>query len=106
MISRRCVFLAAALLFGSGISIGLAQDNSGTNSGSQPDSLGDAARKARAQKKDPGKSAKVFTNDDIGGLKGTISVIGTETGKKYTTDNATEKTQDNKKTPEDATHNV
>ncbi|PYU18884.1 MAG: hypothetical protein DMG30_26230 [Acidobacteria bacterium] len=102
MISRRCVFLAAALLFGSGISIGLAQDNSGTNSGSQPDSLGDAARKARAQKKDPGKSAKVFTNDDIGGLKGTISVIGTEPGQASTTDKAAEKTPDNKKTPDDS----
>ena len=75
MISPRFVFLAAAVLFIGGISIGHAQESS---SGSPSDSLGDAARKARAQKKDSSKPAKVFTNDDLGGLKGTISVVGNE----------------------------
>ena len=74
MISRRFVFLAALLLFPGGIAISHAQDNSAT--APRPDSLGDAARKARAQKKDSAKPAKVFTNDDVGGLKGTISVVG------------------------------
>jgi hypothetical protein len=102
MISRRCAFLAAALLFASGMSIGRAQDTSATNSGTQPDSLGDLARKARAQKKDPGKPAKVFTNDDIGGLKGTISVVGTDPSQASTADKAAEKAEDNKKTPDDS----
>ena len=39
-------------------------------------SLGDAARRARAEKKDAPKNAKVFTNDDVGSLKGTINVVG------------------------------
>ena len=78
MISRKFVSLAAILLFAGGISVGRAQDNSTTSSGSPSDSLGDAARRARAQKKEPAKPAKVFTNDDMGGLKGTISVIGND----------------------------
>src|SRR5438309_854636 len=96
MISPRCVFLTAVLLFAGGTWIGRAQDNSATNSGAQSDSLGDAARKARAQKKDSGKPAKVFTNDDMGNLKGTISVIGNEPAPASTTDKAAEKTEDKK----------
>ena len=76
MISRRFAFLAAILWCFASASIGRAQDASVTSSGSQ--SLGDAGRKARAQKKDSSKAAKVFTNEDMGGLKGTISVIGNE----------------------------
>jgi hypothetical protein len=43
---------------------------------SQPDPLVEAARKARAQKKDAPKAAKVFTNDDIP-TQGAISTVGT-----------------------------
>jgi chromosome segregation ATPase len=96
MISRRFVFLAAVLLFASGMSIGRAQDTSATSSGSQSDSLGDAARKARAQKKDSSKPAKVFTNDDMGGLRGTISVVGNEPAQASGADKSAEKTEDKK----------
>lgn len=70
--------LAAVLLVAGSVTLARAQDSAGTTSSSQSDSLGDAARKARAQKKDPSKPAKVFTNEDVGSLKGTISVIGNE----------------------------
>lgn len=98
MISRKCLFLSAVLLLGGGISIGRAQDNSATNSGSPSDSLGDAARKARAQKKGSIKPAKVFTNDDVGGLTGTISVIGAEPVPTSAADKTAGKA-DEKKTP-------
>jgi hypothetical protein len=95
MISRRFVFLAALLLLPGGISISHAQDNSAT--APQSDSLGDAARKARAQKKDSAKPAKVFTNDDVGGLKGTISVVGGgSSGPQAGADNTAVKTADKK----------
>ena len=79
MILRKHIFFFAALasvLLAGGAGL-LAQDTSVTTA-SGPVSLGDAARKARAQKKEPAKSSKVFTNDDVGDLKGTISVIGNE----------------------------
>jgi hypothetical protein len=76
MTSRRLVLLATVFLFSGGISVSRAQDASGTPSSSRTGSLGDAARNARTQKKHPGKPAKVFTNDDLGGLRGPISVIG------------------------------
>lgn len=43
---------------------------------SQSDSLGDAARQARAQKPHSAKPAKVFTNDDVHGLKDSFSEKG------------------------------
>ncbi|PYU32574.1 MAG: hypothetical protein DMG31_10375 [Acidobacteria bacterium] len=92
MISRRFAFLAAILLCFGSASIGRAQDTSAASSGSQ--SLGDAARKARTQKKDSSKPAKVFTNEDMGGLKGTISVIGNEPAPASATDSTAEKNDD------------
>jgi hypothetical protein len=74
MVAQKFVFLSAVIFLTSGVSIAHAQDIPATNT----PSLGDAARKARAEKKDTSKPAKVFTNDDLGGLKGTISVIGSE----------------------------
>ena len=74
MISRTLVFLGVLLLFTGGMSVGRSQDASATTPRSQPTSLGDAARKARAQKH-PTKPAKVFTNDDMGRLKHTHSVV-------------------------------
>lgn len=45
--------------------------------GAQSDaSVADAARKARNEKKEPTKTAKVYTNDDVVGLTGNISVVG------------------------------
>lgn len=98
MISRRFLYLAAVLLLSGGISIARAQDGSATSSGSQSGSLGDAARKARAQKKDSSKPSKVFTNDDVGDLKGTISVIGNEPARTSGTDTTAENADDKKPT--------
>lgn len=39
-------------------------------------SVADAARKARAERKAGPQTAKVYTNDDVANLKGTISVVG------------------------------
>lgn len=72
VISRTLVLSAALLLF-SGIPAGHAQDNSAQASHPQSDSLGDAARKARAQKPHSSKPAKVFTNDDVHNLKDPFS---------------------------------
>ena len=101
MISRRLVFLAAILLLFGCAGLSRAQDSSGTSSGSQ--SLGDAARKARAQKKDSAKPAKVFTNDDMGGLKGTISVVGSgpDSQSGAAAGNAAAKTEDKKSSDAD-----
>jgi chromosome segregation ATPase len=71
MISRKIVCsVATLLLFFGGASVGRTQTTSPSGS------LGDAARKNRAQKKEPNSPARVFTNEDVAGLKGTISVVG------------------------------
>jgi hypothetical protein len=73
MISRRSVlFFSALLVLPGSASIGRAQDAPT----SKPSSLADASRKVRAEKKDSSKSVKVFTNEDVPSLKGTISVVG------------------------------
>jgi hypothetical protein len=93
MISRRFVFLAVVFAFFVFVGISRAQDSSTTPAGSP--SLGDAARKARAQKKDSvSKPAKVFTNDDMGGLKGTISVVGNGAGPQAGASGAPDKSGD------------
>ena len=51
-----------------------AQDTSQSDQAS----VADAARKARAERKEQPKNAKVFTEDDIPSLKGTINVVGAE----------------------------
>jgi HAMP domain-containing protein len=96
MIWRRFVFLAAVVSFFGWAQVGRAQDNSATTATSP--SLGDAARKARAQKKDSAKPAKVFTNDDMGGLKGTINVVGNGSGPQSGTDSTAQKTDAQKPT--------
>jgi len=81
VISRIFVFVAAVLLFSSvfsgffsgGISAVRAQDKPAATSQPQSDSLGDAARQARAQKPHAAKPAKVFTNDDVPRLKDSFS---------------------------------
>ena len=42
----------------------------------QQESAAEAARKAREQKKNQPKAAKVFTNDDLVAARGSISVVG------------------------------
>src|SRR2546427_11639681 len=56
--------------------------------------LGDAARKTPTKKNGTRKPAKVFTNEDMGGLKGTISVIGNEPAPASATDSTAEKNDD------------
>lgn len=78
MTSRISVFSAAVLLFFSGVFSGgissiRAQDKPPANPQPQSDSLGDAARQARAQKPQAAKPAKVFTNDDVPRLKDSFS---------------------------------
>jgi hypothetical protein len=46
-----------------------------TDSGDQPQSLGDAARAANAQKDKP-KAKHVFNDDNLSSVRGTISVVG------------------------------
>jgi chromosome segregation ATPase len=71
MISRKIVCsIATLLVFAGSASLGRAQASA------QSDSLGDAARKARASKKEQSSPPRVFTNEDVPGLKGTISVVG------------------------------
>ncbi len=43
----------------------------------QQESVAEAARKAREQKKSPAKPTKVFTNDDLAAMGGGVSVVGT-----------------------------
>ena len=96
MISRKLVSLAAVLLFSGGMSSGLVQNASATTTGSQSESLGDAAREARAQKKNSGKPAKVFTNDDMGRLKDTPSVIRKQSAPASSGERTAERAQDRK----------
>jgi len=63
----------SAVLFSA---FGLACAHAQSASSNSQDSLADAARKAREQKKEAPKQAKVFTNEDLGDLKGTVSVVG------------------------------
>ncbi|MFY9689096.1 MAG: hypothetical protein WA369_01570 [Candidatus Acidiferrales bacterium] len=79
---------AAVLVFAAGGWIGAQaqQDQTSSQAGQtaapapaaapQQDSLAEAARKAREQKKDAPKAAKVFTNDDIP-TQGAVSTVGT-----------------------------
>lgn len=96
MVLRQFAFSAAAILFACSASVGRAQGTPAAASGSQSESLGDAARKARVQKKHSGKPAKVFTNDDMGRLKYTPSVIGNHSAYASGTDRTTERAQDKK----------
>jgi hypothetical protein len=76
MISRKLLFLAAvASIAGFACTI-RAQD--AEQPAAQSESVADAARKARAQKKDSAKPAKVFTDDNLGDIHGAISVVGSD----------------------------
>ncbi|MGA8267938.1 MAG: hypothetical protein WB787_09245, partial [Candidatus Acidiferrales bacterium] len=49
-----------------------------TDTGNKPQSLGDAARAAKAQK-DNSKAKRVYTGDDLAHIHGTISEVGSGT---------------------------
>ncbi|MGO9589564.1 MAG: hypothetical protein ACLP3K_05890 [Candidatus Acidiferrales bacterium] len=84
---RRTLWLIAAVVVfaASGLARAQAQSQSQTSSQTsqsaapaaapQQDPLAEAARKAREQKKDEPKAAKVFTNDDIP-TQGAVSTVG------------------------------
>jgi hypothetical protein len=57
-----------------------------TDTGNKPQSLGDAARAAKAQKDNP-KAKRVYTGDDLAHIHGTISEVGNgSTGDRSTED--------------------
>lgn len=58
------------------VSSASAQSQDGAQSGQQQDSLAAAARRAREQKKDQPKAAKVWDNDNIPSGSGAVSVVG------------------------------
>jgi hypothetical protein len=74
MLSRKLLFATTVLALTASAAITRAQEVE-----TQPSvSVADAARKARAQKKDSVKPAKVYTDDNVGDIKGQISVVGSQ----------------------------
>ncbi len=74
MFSRKLLLATTVLALTATAVITRAQDAAPSTS----DSVADAARKARAQKKDAVKPVKVFTDDNVGDIKGQISVVGSQ----------------------------
>jgi hypothetical protein len=74
MFSRKLLLATTVLALTATAVITRAQDVASAPS----DSVADAARKARAQKRDSVKPAKVFTDDNVGDIKGQISIVGAE----------------------------
>jgi hypothetical protein len=77
MVMRRTI-LATAILGLATVPLALAaQEKQAPPPPPKHESVAEAARKAREQRKTPAKPAKVYTNDNIGSGPGTISVVGT-----------------------------
>lgn len=91
MFSRKLLLATTVLALTAGAAIIRAQDVAQDTS-SPSESVADAARKARAKKKDSPKTVKVFTDDNVGDIKGQISVVGTEPAAQ--TDSAATKKED------------
>lgn len=77
MFSRKLLF-AATLLALSASAITTRAQNAASENPSPSPSVADAARKTRAQKKESVKPVKVFTDDNLGDIKGQISVVGSQ----------------------------
>lgn len=77
MLSRKLLLATTVLALTTTAVVTRAQD-AATDTSSQAGSVADAARKARAQKKDAVKPAKVFTDDNVGDIRGQISVVGSQ----------------------------
>lgn len=75
MLSRKLLFATTILALTTSAVITRAQGAAVDN---PAPSVADAARKARAQKKDSIKPAKVYTDDNLGDIKGQISVVGAQ----------------------------
>jgi hypothetical protein len=73
MWTRRISHLAAGVFLASSLCATVAHGQAA----SSQQSLGDAARKAREESKGR-QAAKVYTNEDMGNLKGIVSVVGTQ----------------------------
>jgi hypothetical protein len=76
MRTHKLSLCAAGILAASSLCATLGQAQAAP-SPQQGVSLGEAARRAREQKQGQ-QPGKVITNEDIAGLKGTVSVVGTE----------------------------
>jgi hypothetical protein len=77
MFSRKLLLATTVLALTATAVVTRAQDVA-LDTSAPSDSVADAARKARAQKKDAVKPAKVFTDDNVGDIKGQISVVGSQ----------------------------
>ena len=93
MFSRK-LLLATTVLALTATAVVTRAQNVALDTSSPSDSVADAARKARAQKKDSVKPAKVFTDDNVGDIKGQISVVGSQPASP--TDDASGKKDDTK----------
>jgi hypothetical protein len=93
MFSRK-LLLATTVLALTATAVVTRAQNASLDTSSPPESVADAARKARAQKKDSVKPAKVFTDDNVGDIKGQISIVGAEPASQA--DNAAAKKDDAK----------
>ena len=93
MFSRKLLLATTVLALTATAVITRAQ-NVSLDTSSPSESVADAARKARAQKKDSVKPAKVFTDDNVGDIKGQISIVGAEPASRD--DNAAAKKDDAK----------
>ncbi|HTX16778.1 MAG TPA: hypothetical protein VMD77_15865, partial [Candidatus Baltobacteraceae bacterium] len=71
-----------------------AQSQDSAQSGQQQDSLAAAARRAREQKKDEPKAAKVWDNDNIPSSPGTVSVVGDNSGENANAEPSDQSAQD------------
>lgn len=76
MLTHSLSRLAAGIVLASSLCAALTHGQTAPASQEAP-SLGDAARKAREQGKGR-QPAKVFSNEDIADLKGTVSVVGVQ----------------------------
>ena len=75
MMTLKISHLAAGVLLASFLCPNLAQAQAAPAAQQAP-SVADVARKAREQSKARPQPAKVFTNEDVPDLKGTVSVVG------------------------------
>ena len=69
----RIVWLAAAAFSITTMALAQSQPAASTPPQPQQDSVGEAARKAKKAKAQPGK---VYTDEDVAGMPGTVSVVG------------------------------
>jgi hypothetical protein len=69
------LWLLLFLLCAAPVALSQSQSQAPSQPQQKEESLGDAARKAKAKKGKP-EPGKVYTDDDLSGLRGTVSVVG------------------------------